>query len=627
MSQLSDWLNGTPTGGPNGDGRYPLTYADGQTYLVYCPAAQALNPALAEQPVELFSQQAQAAATTAETHATEADADRIAAQTAAANAAQSESNALASKNAAAASASTASTKATEAATSATNAADSASTANTANTNAQAAKTASEAARDKAMLWADASQDVIVEGTSYSAKHWAQKAQAAATGTLKYKGSWDANTAFPANPVLGDFWKVSVAGGVYNIGDQILYNGAGWDKIDNTEQVTSVAGRTGAVTLSKSDVGLGNVDNTSDANKPVSTATQTALNGKVDDGAAFLDAFAANPAYYNSTSGIDCNNLAVGTRAMVEATNTNCPQVSGVSFWYIETLNSYNGAATVIQRAYSYDAPNAKAMRMLQSGAWTAWTYEWNSGNFDPATKADASTTVTTNTTQTLTAAKKFSSSATSGTVSTEQPLTVHQGTAGADAFMTFHVVGDHAFQFGLDGTTNDLFVGGWSKGAVKYKVFHEGNFDPTSKQNVLGFTPVQQGTGVDQLSNAVKIGWSGSALKCTVDSSDQGTFIFGTKAQGSTANTVVERNSSGDIFTRLFRSEFGNQTTISGAMAYRVNNTTDNYIRFCSNTTAIKTWLGAVSNGGGVSGIVKLTQADYDALGTKDASTLYIIVG
>ena len=44
-------------------------------------------------------------------------------------------------------------------------------------------------------------------------------------------------------------------------------------------VQSVAGRTGAVTLAKADVGLGNVDNTSDANKPVSTATQTALDGK------------------------------------------------------------------------------------------------------------------------------------------------------------------------------------------------------------------------------------------------------------------------------------------------------------------------------------------------------------
>lgn len=44
-------------------------------------------------------------------------------------------------------------------------------------------------------------------------------------------------------------------------------------------VASVAGRTGAVVLAKADVGLGNVDNTTDLNKPISTATQTALNGK------------------------------------------------------------------------------------------------------------------------------------------------------------------------------------------------------------------------------------------------------------------------------------------------------------------------------------------------------------
>lgn len=36
-----------------------------------------------------------------------------------------------------------------------------------------------------------------------------------------------------------------------------------------------------VTLVKGDVGLGNVDNTADADKPVSTAQQTALDGKVD----------------------------------------------------------------------------------------------------------------------------------------------------------------------------------------------------------------------------------------------------------------------------------------------------------------------------------------------------------
>lgn len=37
-----------------------------------------------------------------------------------------------------------------------------------------------------------------------------------------------------------------------------------------------------VTLSKSDIGLGNVDNTSDLNKPISTATQTALDAKASN---------------------------------------------------------------------------------------------------------------------------------------------------------------------------------------------------------------------------------------------------------------------------------------------------------------------------------------------------------
>ena len=34
-------------------------------------------------------------------------------------------------------------------------------------------------------------------------------------------------------------------------------------------------------VNKTDLGLNNVDNTSDLNKPISTATQTALNGKED----------------------------------------------------------------------------------------------------------------------------------------------------------------------------------------------------------------------------------------------------------------------------------------------------------------------------------------------------------
>lgn len=52
-----------------------------------------------------------------------------------------------------------------------------------------------------------------------------------------------------------------------------------DGIENGAEVNlvdSVAGKTGVVTLVKGDVGLGFVDNTSDLNKPISTAVQAAL---------------------------------------------------------------------------------------------------------------------------------------------------------------------------------------------------------------------------------------------------------------------------------------------------------------------------------------------------------------
>lgn len=44
--------------------------------------------------------------------------------------------------------------------------------------------------------------------------------------------------------------------------------------------------------------------------------------------------------------------------------------------------------------------------------------------------------------------------------------------------------------------------------------------------SALGWTPVQQGTGISQGNNAVKLGWDGAGLRCTIDSSDQGDIAF-----------------------------------------------------------------------------------------------------
>ena len=65
-------------------------------------------------------------------------------------------------------------------------------------------------------------------------------------------------------------------------------------------VTSVAGKTGAVTLSKSDVGLGNIDNTPDAAKPISTAAQAALNAKASLSGATFTGIVTAPNFVSSS---------------------------------------------------------------------------------------------------------------------------------------------------------------------------------------------------------------------------------------------------------------------------------------------------------------------------------------
>lgn len=117
-------------------------------------------------------------------------------------------------------------------------------------------------------------------------------QSELTGS-SYKGTWNASTNSPAIVAgvgsNGDFYIVSVAGTqsitgsstAFMPGDQVRFNGTAWQRIPNFDAVTSVNGQTGLAVLTKGDVGLSNVDNTSDANKPVSTAQQTALNGKQD----------------------------------------------------------------------------------------------------------------------------------------------------------------------------------------------------------------------------------------------------------------------------------------------------------------------------------------------------------
>ena len=119
------------------------------------------------------------------------------------------------------------------------------------------------------------------------------------GQLEYMGTWNFAT-LPTAIQKGQYWIASTSGNGYVVGDWAVWNGATFDKVDNTDAVATVAGRTGNVVLTKSDVGLANVDNTADSAKPISTAQQTALN---------LKANIASPVFTGNVTGLG---VATGT---------------------------------------------------------------------------------------------------------------------------------------------------------------------------------------------------------------------------------------------------------------------------------------------------------------------------
>ena len=89
-------------------------------------------------------------------------------------------------------------------------------------------------------------------------------QIPALGDLNYQGTWNATTNVPtlvsSAGTKGYYYVVATAGttnlnGItdWQIGDWAVFNGSVWQKIDNTDAVTSVNGYTGVVVLTAADV--------------------------------------------------------------------------------------------------------------------------------------------------------------------------------------------------------------------------------------------------------------------------------------------------------------------------------------------------------------------------------------
>lgn len=142
--------------------------------------------------------------------------------------------------------------------------------------------------------------------------------------------------------------------------------ANWDTIDTklksgeTNLTSHASNKTNPHGVTKAQVGLGNVDNTSDANKPVSTATQTALDGKVPttrkvNGKALsaditlsnTDVGAAASSHAHSTTDITSGTLPLARGGTGATTATGVLSNLGLSATATE-LNYTKGVTSAIQ---------------------------------------------------------------------------------------------------------------------------------------------------------------------------------------------------------------------------------------------------------------------------------------
>ncbi len=263
-----------------------------------------------------------------------------------------------------------------------------SAAETARDGAETAKVASEAARDKSQKWADEQKGVPVEPGKYSAKHWAEKA-----AEMVFAGGLETVNVTPPLTV---------------------------DKSDVNAPEIGFSG-------TKADVGLDNVDNTSDQDKPISTATQAALNGKANTAHRHDEVYElknANIQEHISSTG-NTHNLTLAQLGAAAATHghtsllnlvatgsltddpnkfteglrltnhSNGPLGTNSEYFYILTFfyNTQGSAANRSQLAIGYRGSKLYTRNWFSADGWSAWVSCHNSavlGEIQPvlATKAD-----------------------------------------------------------------------------------------------------------------------------------------------------------------------------------------------------------------------------------------------
>ena len=200
------------------------------------------------------------------------------------------------------------------------------------------------------------------------------------GALSYQGTWNASTNTPTLTssvgTKGYYYVVSVAGttnlnGItdWQIGDWAVYNGTAWQKIDNTDSVTSVNGFTGAVVLTTTNIAEGTNLYYTDARARAAISAGTGLSYNSSTGAmnfstAAVGTWAATPSSANLAAAMTDE---TGSGSLVFATS---PTLSGPTIDGANPFIQFNNGSAV----------TVAAGKQWYDGATGSWNLGMGGGN-------------------------------------------------------------------------------------------------------------------------------------------------------------------------------------------------------------------------------------------------------
>ena len=176
---------------------------------------------------------------------------------------------------------------------------------------------------------NAGKVLTTNGTSLS---WASVA-----GGLSYQGTWNASTNTPTLAsgvgVNGYYYITATAGSTnldgitdWQIGDWLMFNGTVWQKIDQSNLVTSVNGQTGAVSLTTTNVAEGTNQYFTDARARSAISAGTGIS-------------------YNSSTGVVTNSAPDQTVALTQGGTTT---ITGTyPNFTISSADQFSGTVTSV----------------------------------------------------------------------------------------------------------------------------------------------------------------------------------------------------------------------------------------------------------------------------------------